>query len=49
MTRVTENLCHSRSNALLRSWQPLCYNCGIRYATVVAYALLRLWHTLSTW
>ncbi len=26
----------------------LCYGRGIRYATVVAYALLRLWQRLST-
>ncbi|MBP3470686.1 MAG: hypothetical protein J6K41_00405 [Paraprevotella sp.] len=30
MTRVADNVCHSRGN---------------RYATVVAYALLQLWHT----
>ncbi|MBP3473083.1 MAG: hypothetical protein J6K41_12810 [Paraprevotella sp.] len=27
----------------------LCYDRGNRYATVVAYALLRLWQTLSAW
>ncbi|MBP3470818.1 MAG: hypothetical protein J6K41_01100 [Paraprevotella sp.] len=43
--RHLEQLCHSRSTALLRLWQPLCYSCGIRFATVVAYALLRSWHT----
>ncbi|MBO5181683.1 MAG: hypothetical protein J6B92_07325 [Paraprevotella sp.] len=47
--RVMDNLCHSRSNAVLRSWHTPCYGCGIRLATVVAYALLRLWHTLSAW
>ncbi|MBO5180490.1 MAG: hypothetical protein J6B92_01200 [Paraprevotella sp.] len=39
LARVMDNLCHSRSNALLRSWQPLCYSCGIRLATTVAYAI----------
>ncbi|MBO5181190.1 MAG: hypothetical protein J6B92_04795 [Paraprevotella sp.] len=44
-----DNLCYSRSNALLRSWQSLCYGRGNRYATVVAYALLQLWHMLLAW
>gem|GEM_PF-6880831 len=36
---VMDDLCHSRSNTMLRSWQPLCYSCGIRLATTVAEAI----------
>ncbi|MBO5180941.1 MAG: hypothetical protein J6B92_03520 [Paraprevotella sp.] len=39
LTRAMDYLCHSRSNALLRSWHTLCYSCGIRLATTVAYVI----------